>query len=84
MLWRRAIDNHPAFEHVDEWTVPNPKPTTPDGVAERVLSTSFIAALPGDAQQTALAEIRALVTPLGASFDFPYRSELQAWRRTGP
>jgi SAM-dependent methyltransferase len=82
MVWRRAIDDHPAFEHVDEWTIPNPKPTTPDGVAERALSTSFIAALPPDTQQRVLGDIRALVTPLGASFEFPYRSELQAWRRT--
>jgi SAM-dependent methyltransferase len=83
MIWRRAVDKDPAFELVDEWAIPNPKPTSPNGVADRALSTSFIAALPPDTQQRVVDAIRALVTPLGASFDFPYRSEIQAWRLTG-
>ncbi len=45
MKWRQAIDRSAAFVPVDDWTVANPKPTTPRQVVDRALSTSFIAAL---------------------------------------
>lgn len=81
MRWRHAIDSHAGFELVDDWSTPNPKPTNVEGVVARSLSTSFIAALDHTTQAELLADIRALVVPLGDQFDFPYRAELQAWRR---
>lgn len=81
MLWRTAIDADDRFEPVDEWTVGNPMPTTVDGVVGRMLSTSFIAALPDAEQERVEQETRDVVEPYGPALEFPYRSELQAWRK---
>ena len=80
MKWRRAIDEPAAFDPVDDWSIANPKPTTPRQVVDRALSTSFIAALEPADQIEVLDEIRHIAHDVGASFDFPYRSEIQAWR----
>jgi SAM-dependent methyltransferase len=81
MRWRSAVDADPRFSAVDDWGIPNPQSTTPDGVVERALSTSFIAALP-EAEQAKVSEaIRRIVATLGDSFEYPYLSEVQAWRR---
>lgn len=80
MEWRQAIEDDDAFELVDEWSTPNPVPATPDSVVARALSTSFIAALDPEPQAEVLTDVRSLVAPLGATFEFPYRSEMQAWR----
>ena len=82
MAWRRAIENNPAFELVDEWSTPNPIPATPASVVARALSTSFIAALDEKTQAAVLEEIETLASAVGTDFEFPYRSELQAWRLT--
>ncbi|MEZ5230626.1 MAG: class I SAM-dependent methyltransferase [Acidimicrobiales bacterium] len=31
MAWRQAIDDAPGFELVDDWSIENPKPSTPQG-----------------------------------------------------
>lgn len=80
MDWRHAIDRDAALAPVDDWSVPNPKQTTPQHVADRALSTSFIAALPPDLQREVLNEVRQIADAVGESFEFPYRSELQAWQ----
>lgn len=82
MKWRQAIDCSPTFMAVDDWSIANPKPTTPQQVVDRALSTSFIAALEPAIQSEVLDEIRHFAHDLGDSFDFPYRSEIQAWRLT--
>ena len=84
MDWRRAIDNSPTSQAVDDWSIANPKPTTPQQVVERALSTSFIAALEPAAQHHVLEEIRQLAVAVGDTFEFPYRSELQAWTLSSP
>lgn len=84
MTWRRAIDDDARFAFVEDWQVPNPWPTTRDGVAARALSTSFIASLPRDEQDKVAADIRDIVRDFAEPFDYPYRSELQAWRRVEP
>ncbi len=81
MEWRRAIDDDERFEPVGEWELENPVSATPDQVVDRALSTSFIAALDESTQRTALEAIRAVTDDLGPTFDYPYRSELQAWVR---
>ncbi len=80
MKWRHAIDDSAAFEPVDDWSIANPRLTTPQQVVDRALSTSFIAALEPAVQTRVLNEIRRIAHDVGASFDFPYRSEIQAWR----
>jgi SAM-dependent methyltransferase len=81
MEWRRAIDADPAFALVEDFAVANPVPSSPDAVAARARSTSFIAALDPAQLRDVLEQINELTRPLGPSFEFPYRSELQAWRR---
>ncbi len=80
MDWRRAIDGDGRFELVDEVSIGNPFPTTKEGVVDRVLSTSFIATLDHERSQALIGRIREIVEPLGETFDYPYASELQAWR----
>ena len=80
MGWRRAINSDARFGSIDEWRIEHPVPTTPDGVVNRALSTSFIGALPDSVQSEIADEIRNLVEPLGDEFDYPYTSQLQAWR----
>lgn len=84
MAWRRAINSDSRFGSVDEWRIDNPFPTTPDGVVARALSTSFIGALPDHVQDEVAKEIAAIVEPLGERFDYPYTSQLQAWRAIDP
>lgn len=80
MRWRNAIDGDDRFAPVADFTVANPWPTTQQGVVDRVLSTSFIADLGQEQQAAVVADVRRIVEPLGAAFDYPYTSELQAWR----
>jgi len=80
MGWRRAINSDARFGSIDEWRIDNPFPTTPEGVVDRTLSISFIGALPDRQQAEVANEIRAIVEPLGPEFDYPYTSQLQAWR----
>lgn len=80
MQWRHAIDNSDLFKPIEDWSIPNPKPTTPRHVVDRALSTSFIAALEPDVRSEVLHEIRHIAKGIGDTFDFPYRSELQAWK----
>lgn len=79
MNWRRAIESDGRFDLDDERSTPSPQPANAERVVQRALSTSFIAALP-DAERVAVAEqIRQIVVGMGERFDYPYRSELQAW-----
>ncbi len=80
MQWRRAIEADNRFALVDDWVTPNPQPTTPSGVVDRTLSTSFIAALDDHIRESVLHEVRTIAEAVGQHFDYPYRSELQAWR----
>lgn len=84
MGWRRAINSDVRFGSIDEWRIDNPQPTSPEGVVDRVLSTSFVGALTEDVQEEVAADIRAIVEPLGPEFDYPYTSQLQAWRALIP
>ena len=79
MRWRDAIDVDERYVLQLERSVANPWEVGPDEVVDRFLSTSFIAALPDAEQSDIGSELRRVVAPLGARFDFPYRSELQAW-----
>lgn len=45
---------------------------TPDVLVDRVLSTSYLAALPAEDRAEMAEQVRALVGPFGDSFDLPY------------
>jgi len=80
MNWRRAINADHRLGPVDEARVANPQVISAHGVIDRVLSTSFIAALAPDRQQDVVNQVRRIVAPLGPTFELPYISQLQAWR----
>ena len=80
MVWRRAINADARFAPVDEWRVTNPHHVDADTVVDRALSTSFIAALPSERRHDVEDRVRKLVEPMGSTFEFPYVSQLQAWR----
>lgn len=79
MNWRRAIESDGRFVLDDERSTPNPQPANAERVVTRALSTSFIAALPDEEQAKVAEQIRQIVEGMGERFDYPYRSELQAW-----
>ncbi len=79
MNWRRAIESDGRFVLDDERSTPNPQPANAERVVTRALSTSFIAALPDEEQAEVAEQIRQIVEGMGERFDYPYRSELQAW-----
>lgn len=83
MVWRCAIEQDRRFDLNGERQVDNPRPSGPDHAVERFLSTSFIARLDSTRQAELTDEIRTLVAPLGPTFDFPYWTEAQIWRRSG-
>lgn len=80
MVWRRAIEGDARFALADERSWPNPHPSSPDLAVARLLSTSFIGALDADTQQGLANELRAVVEPLGPSFDYPYTTQFQTWQ----
>ncbi len=55
--WRRFFTDLPGWEPLAETRFANPWPTTPDGLVERLLSSSAIAGLPADERQVARTEV---------------------------
>jgi SAM-dependent methyltransferase len=58
--WRGAFSDDAPFVLAVELRVPNPRTLDPDGLVARVLSISFMAALPEDEQRLVEARVRAL------------------------
>ncbi len=81
MDWKKAIDADRRFDLVDDWSVENPQAATGASVVDRVLSTSFIAALSPADQASVVQEVREIVANLGPSFEYPYVSRLVIWRK---
>lgn len=79
-VWRHAIDADARFDPVDDWAVANPTPASAEDVVQRALTTSFIAALPVAKRHEVAESIRDVVRQHVPITEFPYRSELQAWR----
>ena len=73
--WAEVIDEHgPQFGPAERYDSTYLQPMDADTMVQRVLSTSYIARLPG-ADQAALADkVRDLVAPLGEHFELPYVS----------
>lgn len=80
MRWRAAIDSDVRYDLVDDWQMAHPQPTDRDGVVARALSTSYIAALTDDDKADVVADLRRVLANVAEPLEFPYRSELQAWR----
>jgi SAM-dependent methyltransferase len=74
------------FGEGEEHEFPNPVPSSPSLLADRVRSTSFVAAMADDDRRALLDEVRDLVgrTPELAgkgSFEYPHSTQVHLWRR---
>lgn len=81
--WRRAIDASELFEPLAEEELPNVQRLPRGGLAERVASTSFIAALPDAERAAVMDEVAAIEARLPDPVELPHVTELFAFRRRG-
>ncbi len=84
--WRAAFPA-PGFGPLEDRSFPNVQPIEPDGVVERVASTSFIARLPDDERAQILERIRTLIgshpqTKGRTHIDFPHTTRVYVCERT--
>lgn len=79
--WAAVLAEHgPQFQPAERFDTTYLQPMDADLLVDRVLSTSYIARMPGD-EQAALAEkVRALAHTVGPRFDLPYVSVAYAAR----
>jgi SAM-dependent methyltransferase len=78
--WRAAFDRTPLFVSLAEHEVPNEQRLDADGMASRVGSISFIAALDEPERKRVLERARAIVGE--GAVTVPYRTEVLMWRRS--
>lgn len=79
--WRKALEARPGWSAVRESHVPNPHPTSREGVLERMLSSSHVAALDAEGQQAVRAEVEAVLerhpeTRGQERIEIPYHTEV--------
>jgi SAM-dependent methyltransferase len=79
--WRTALDARPGWSPLRERRLPNPHTTTRQGVVERMLSSSHIAALEADERERVRREVEAVLRRHKATrgretMDLPYTTEI--------
>jgi SAM-dependent methyltransferase len=79
--WRAPLVRSRLFGAGDEAVFPYEQWFSADALCERVLSTSFVAAMAPAEQEELLARVRALTVGLEAPFAFRYRSEVHVFPR---
>lgn len=84
--WRRAFPA-PGFGPLEERSFPNVQPIAPEGIVDRVASTSFIARLPDDERAKVLERIETLVeshpeTTGREVIEFPHTTRVSVCERT--
>jgi SAM-dependent methyltransferase len=77
--WRAAFDRTSLFDAIEEHQFPNSQELDADGLAARVGSISFVAALDPQARERVLERARALAGD--TTLTLPYRTEVQLCRR---
>lgn len=77
--WRTAFDRTSLFGAIEEHQFPNSQELAADGLAARVGSISFVAALDPQAREGVLERARALAGD--TTVTLPYRTEVQLCRR---
>jgi SAM-dependent methyltransferase len=78
--WRTAFDRTSLFVPLSEHEVPNEQRLDADGMAARVGSISFIAALDEPERNRVLERARAIAGP--GTVTVPHRTEVLMWRRS--
>jgi SAM-dependent methyltransferase len=79
--WREALEPDDLFAAGGETHVPWRQPVDIDGVADRVASVSFIAALPGDERARLLDELRAVASEMAPPLSLSYVADVFVYRR---
>lgn len=77
MDWRKTIDAHPGFSAREYAEFPNPTPMTRHALVDRIVSTSFIAALPEQELRRVCEQAAVLAESLPEPFEYPYVT--RAW-----
>jgi SAM-dependent methyltransferase len=78
--WRAAFERTCLFLPLSEHELPNEQRLDADGIAARVGSISFIAALDEPERRRVVEEARAIAGE--GTVTVPYRTEVQMWRRS--
>jgi SAM-dependent methyltransferase len=78
--WRAAFDRTSLFAPVVEREFPNEQRLDADGMAARVGSISFVAALDASERERVVERARAIVGE--GTVTVPYRTEVLVWRRS--
>lgn len=73
--WRRVVDRGALVDVTDSHGVDHAVPTDVDGLADRVLSISFIAALPDTTRAAVEREVRAVASEAGPTPVLRYRCD---------
>jgi len=81
--WRVPFDGCPWFGPLETTSFRHSQPMTPDLLAARAASTSFVGALDPDTKAALLDRVRALGSEQGESFEMPYRTDVHITRRAG-
>ncbi len=81
MRWKAVVDAFPGFAEKAYAEFPNPSPTNRQGLVDRILSTSFIAALSPAEREQVRQRAAALAGALPQSFDYPYLTRIWCYRR---
>jgi ubiquinone/menaquinone biosynthesis C-methylase UbiE len=78
--WRDAIEGSALFGPLEEARFELKQTLTPEGVCDRVASTSFVAAMPAAEREALLARVRELVGTRDEPVAFPYVTEVYVTR----
>jgi SAM-dependent methyltransferase len=79
--WRQSVTSTALFTRVDELEVPLEEELDADELADRVGSTSFIAALPEPEREDVLARVRAVAGGPGRRVTLGYVTEAYVYQR---
>ena len=79
--WRTPFEHTTLFAPLRAWSFPYAQRISADGLVDRVLSISFVAALPAEERDAVASRVRALAadgpeTVPGGEFDLPYRTDV--------
>lgn len=78
--WSRPLRGSPLFDAVDERSFDNVQLLDEDGLVDRVMSTSFIAALPEHQRQDVEHAVRGLAQRHGGHVELPYATDVQLFQ----
>ena len=75
--WKNVLDESPLFEPTEDASFPFEHRLTRDQLVDQLASRSWLAALPPEAFERALADIRRVLEARGVdSVELPYRTEV--------